>query len=259
MCLSSRHSWFCARCPSQGGLHNYGTATVSACQFNSNSANAGGGFFNKGAGGSGTATLSDCNFTSNLASGNGAGVCNIGTATLSDCQLTSNLASSNGGGLYSSNSAILSGCSLISNSASSNGGGFYNDGTSTLTDCQFISNSAPEASIVYANGVSTTAFFSCSFVGDYGDDECAVVTYVYVDDLAQTRASDLEFYYTQAFPNGTVCSAGTNMIIAYNNDVPMPFASADSADLLSCQYESIGVYCAFDCAAGLGGVGIECR
>ena len=179
MCLSSRHSWYCAPCSSQGGLYNQGTAT------------------------------------------------------LSDCQLTSNLASSNGGGLY-------------------------NYGTAALTDCQFILNLAPEASIVYANGVSTTAFFSCSFVGDYGDDECAVVTDSYVDG-AQSRVSDLEFYYTQAFPNGTVCSAGTNMIIAYNNDVPMPFASADSADLLSCQYESIGVYCAFDCAAGLGGVGIECR
>ena len=41
MCLSSRHSWFCARCcPSQGGLYNDGgTATLSNCQLTSNSAN----------------------------------------------------------------------------------------------------------------------------------------------------------------------------------------------------------------------------
>ena len=39
MCLSSRHSWFCARCcPSQGGLYNAGTATLSDCQLTSNSA-----------------------------------------------------------------------------------------------------------------------------------------------------------------------------------------------------------------------------
>ena len=39
MCLSSRHSWFCARCPSQGGLYNDGgTATLSGCQLTSNSA-----------------------------------------------------------------------------------------------------------------------------------------------------------------------------------------------------------------------------
>ena len=38
MCLSSRHSWFCARCPSQGGLYNSGTATLSDCQLTSNSA-----------------------------------------------------------------------------------------------------------------------------------------------------------------------------------------------------------------------------
>ena len=40
MCLLSRRSWFCARCPSQGGggLHNSGTATLSGCQLTSNSA-----------------------------------------------------------------------------------------------------------------------------------------------------------------------------------------------------------------------------
>ena len=40
MCLSSRHSWFCARCcPSQGGLYiDGGTATLSDCQLTSNSA-----------------------------------------------------------------------------------------------------------------------------------------------------------------------------------------------------------------------------
>ena len=38
MCLSSRHSWFCARCPSQGGLFNEGIATLSDCQLTSNSA-----------------------------------------------------------------------------------------------------------------------------------------------------------------------------------------------------------------------------
>ena len=39
MCLSSRHSWFCARCPSQGGLYSdTGIATLSDCQLTSNSA-----------------------------------------------------------------------------------------------------------------------------------------------------------------------------------------------------------------------------
>ena len=37
MCLSSRHSWFRARCPSQGGLYNTGgTATLTDCQLISN-------------------------------------------------------------------------------------------------------------------------------------------------------------------------------------------------------------------------------
>ena len=102
--------------------------------------------------------------------------------------------------------------------------------------------------VVYASSLSTTSFFSCSFVGDYGDDECVIQS-----------DGTLEFYYTQAFSNGTVCSDATTAIVVYNGDAVVPFSSSSSADLLSCQDESISEFCAFDCAAGLGGVGIECR
>ena len=51
----------------------------------------------------------------------------------------------------------------------------------------------------------------------------------------------------------------TKAIVVYNGDAVVPFSSSSSADLLSCQDESISEFCAFDCAAGLGGVGIECR
>ena len=95
--------------------------------------------------------------------------------------------------------------------------------------------------------MSTTSFFWCSFVGDYGDDECVIDS----DGI-------LELYYTQAFSNGTVCSDASTAIVVYNGDVVVPFSSSSSADLLSCQ-DDVGLYCAFDCAAGLGGVGIECR
>ena len=101
---------------------------------------------------------------------------------------------------------------------------------------------------VYAGSQSATSFFSCSFVGDYGDDECVI-----------DSDGTLEFYYTQAFSNGTVCSDATTAIVVYNGDAVVPFSSSSSADLLSCQDESISEFCAFDCAAGLGGVGIECR
>ena len=101
---------------------------------------------------------------------------------------------------------------------------------------------------VYANSLSATSFFSCSFGGDHGDDECVI-----------DSDGNLELYYTQAFSNGTVCSDATTAIVVYNGDAVVPFSSSSSADLLSCQDESIGLYCAFDCTAGLGGVGIECR
>ena len=97
--------------------------------------------------------------------------------------------------------------------------------------------------------MAPTSFFSCAFVGDYGDDECVIFS----DD------STLEFYYTQAFSNGAVCSDATNAIVVYNGDAVVPFSSSSSADFLSCQDESIGLYCAFDCAAGIEGQGIECR
>ena len=102
--------------------------------------------------------------------------------------------------------------------------------------------------VVYASTFTTTSFFSCSFGGDYGDDECVI-----------NSGGTLEFYYTQAFSNGTVCSCTTNAIVVYNGDAVVPFSSSSSADLLSCQDESIGLYCAFDCAAGIEGQGIECR
>ena len=107
--------------------------------------------------------------------------------------------------------------------------------------------------VVYAYGLTTTSFFSCSFVGDYGVDECVI------SSDGAVEFGTLEFYYTQAFSNGTVCSDATTAIVVYNGDVVVPFSSSSSADLLSCQDESISEFCAFDCAAGLGGVGIKCR
>ena len=102
--------------------------------------------------------------------------------------------------------------------------------------------------MVFAYSTSTTSFFSCSFVGDYGDDECVI-----------SSDGTLEFYYTQAFSNGTVCSDATKPIVLYNGDAAVPISSSYSAGVLSCQDESISEFCTFDCAAGLGGVGIECR
>ena len=47
MCLSSRHSWFCARYPPQGGFYIEGTATLSDCQLTSNSAGSVRGLFRR--------------------------------------------------------------------------------------------------------------------------------------------------------------------------------------------------------------------
>ena len=55
----------------------------------------------------------------------------------------------------------------------------------------------------------------------------------------------------QTFPNSTVCSDAAKAIVVYNGRAVVLFSSSSSADLLSCQDEPIGLYCAFDCAARL--------
>jgi hypothetical protein len=94
--------------------------------------------------------------------------------------------------------------------------------------------------------MATTSFISCSFAGDY--DGCAIY-----------GGKTLVLYYTQSFSNGTVCYDGTDAIILYNNDVIVKLDPSYNADVVSCQSQSIGEYCTYDCAAGLGGIGIECR
>ena len=144
---------------------------------------------------------------------------------------------------------MLRDCSFISNSARTLGGALYNLGIAALSSCSLISNSADHGGgIIYAEAASAISFFSCSFNGDYSG--CAI----------EADGGALEFYYTQSFPAaGTVCSASTNAIVLYNNDAVVPVDSSYGAGVLSCQHESIGLYCAFDCAVGLGGVGIQCR
>ena len=265
--------------PSPGGgvFNSAGTATLSGCNLISNSANSdGGGVFTDDA----AVSLSDCNFISNLASlGGGVSIwleaSDAVTSTLSGCNFTSNSASEGGGGVYNSNAATLSdcnfisnaaygqyamgggfvndfglatltGCNFTSNSASYEGGGVQNLGLSTLSDCHFITNSALIGHAVYTN--ARILFVSCSFVGDYDDDACVIYAGV-----------TLESYYMQSFSNGSVCYDGLDTVILYNNDVVTPLNPSFESDVLSCQSESISAYCTYDCAAGLGGLGIECR
>ncbi len=107
-----------------GGLLNYGTATLTNCTVNGNSAGVstanGGGVAN-----SGTLVLANCTVSDNSASFIGGGMFNAaGTLTLTDCTVSGNSAYE-GGALtgYSLSGATLTNCTISSNTAFSYGGG----------------------------------------------------------------------------------------------------------------------------------------
>ena len=82
-----------------GGVLDYGTITLTNCTISGNSANEGGGVYNKG----GTANLMACTLSGNSAKlGGGVSTAGVkgGTTTLTNCTVSGNSAGSRGGGLY---------------------------------------------------------------------------------------------------------------------------------------------------------------
>src|SRR5262249_20422574 len=135
-----------------------------------NSGVTGGGIENVG-----TATLTDCTINGNTASGagfvpgNGGGVYNKGTATLTDCTLSGNSAYDSGGGAYNIGTATITGCTISGNSVVSIGGGGggvdNNSGTLTIGDTIVAGNKSGFGPDV--DGTVTTDL-GCNLVGATG-------------------------------------------------------------------------------------------
>jgi hypothetical protein len=125
-----------------GGIDNFGTATVTDCAFDSNTAMLGGGVWD-----SDMATLTGCTFTGNSASSEGGGLYIQSSATLDNCTFGHNSAAL-GGAVFNAFSGTLTNCTLAFNSATTGGGGLDNKGASmklnnTIVAENTLNGSAP--------------------------------------------------------------------------------------------------------------------
>ena len=126
-----------------GGIYAEGSATIRNTTLSGNSADAGGGISNGGAGGyPAEMSVVNCTLFGNSAT-YGGGIDNEGTVNISDCTLSGNSASQ-GGGVYNYNFLIITHGTVTNNTATSQGGGIYGAKT-TLINTILAGNTAPSS------------------------------------------------------------------------------------------------------------------
>jgi len=120
-----------------GGIYCEKTSSpaLTNCIFTANSAEFGGGMFNRNS----SPIMTNCDFVENRADQTGGGIYNDNcNSVMTNCMFNENLARF-GGGMFNSNSsyAILANCNFISNEGSLSGGGIYNykNSRSELVNC----------------------------------------------------------------------------------------------------------------------------
>lgn len=149
-------------------INSTGTATVTNCIFDGNSATNGSGIDN-----SGTLIVTNSIFFNNTSTSIGGGIYNRSTGNLniSGSTLSANSATL-GGGLFNHGTLFSTGCTISANSAVA-GGGLYSDDSSTLINCTLTGNTASTsggALFIISGSVDLT---NCSFIynnsGIYSD------------------------------------------------------------------------------------------
>jgi hypothetical protein len=151
-----------------GGIHNYGTLTISACTLSNNSATYGdgGGIYNEfratltvsnstvsgntaGNDGGGIYNYGNLTITGSLVRQNraiyGGGIWNGGSATISSSTVSGNLAyggDSNGygGGIYAAGSVSLIASTVTGNNSDGPGAGIYDQGWVTISSKSLVCN-----------------------------------------------------------------------------------------------------------------------
>ncbi|KAG5193174.1 hypothetical protein JKP88DRAFT_240807 [Tribonema minus] len=163
-----------------GAMDNYGSATITSCNFTSNSVVGSGGALFQQEGGILYCTGSV--FTNNTGPSLGGAMENYGEATITSCNFTSNSVQKHGGAIYQWNSGMLNctGSEFTENYAGERqlGGAFVLDASATVTveDCTFRANASPRGGAVAITLpiLETTAimisFRGCQFVGNIAEN-----------------------------------------------------------------------------------------
>lgn len=145
-----------------GGIYNTGgSARISNCSFNGNTAALGGGLIAF----SGNVTVSGSTFAENTASEEGGGIFSEAAVTITNSTISGNHAGDYGGGIFSDNTLSISGSTLNSNSAIL-GGAVLNISTLNATNCDFSENTASSWGAGIFNTGGTANVNSCNFVGN---------------------------------------------------------------------------------------------
>jgi predicted outer membrane repeat protein len=158
------------------GMYNYTSSpTLSNCTFTDNTAEYGGGIFNRS---SSSPKVENCNFIYNVAYddggyGEGGGMHNLSNSypTVINCFFRANYSNRRGGAICNKDNsdAIITNCTFRSNSTpgtGGTGGGIYIDSSDiTVKNCIFWENSGydgqAESSQIYVFSGSATVSYSC--------------------------------------------------------------------------------------------------
>ena len=135
-----------------GGIHSFGSATITGNTITGNSAWMGGGIFSY----SGSATITGNTITNNSANAEGGGIHSFGSATITGNTITGNSASDEGGGIFSySGSATITGNTITGNSAYYGGGILSYSGSPTITGNTITGNSATWGGGIHSSDSAT--------------------------------------------------------------------------------------------------------
>lgn len=207
--------------PGGGAIRDYfGTATITECQFTSNSANASAGAIYSWRG---SPVITDCNFTDNLSvnvcgalkcksgkpviqgckfadnSANFAGAASIGIeaeAVISDCMFERNRAIQTSAGAInvSEGSCEITGCKFIDNDANIGGGailisqGGQDGGTQKIRNCVFVGNDANDGGAIHSIYRNYPEIYGCTFYSNTANKGAGIY---YLDHSIGTDSSTL--------------------------------------------------------------------
>ena len=147
-----------------GGMYNKNSSspTVTHCTFNENTAFWGGGIFNHS---DSKPMIKNCTFAGNKADWGGGMFNNHSHPTVSECTFIGNTTAWGGGMFnYADSNPVITHCTFSDNTADWSGGMYNENSSPTITNCIFSGNKADWGGGMY-NGDSHPTMTNCAFIG----------------------------------------------------------------------------------------------